>query len=63
MANDPSPPPRGLSLYANLLDPSSKSGATITAAPVSYKQDTEDETAKKQNSLAGTYMSRKDLSV
>ena len=58
MANDPSPPPRGgLSLYANLLDPS-KSGATISAAPVSYKQETsqEDEAAKKQQaSLAGTY--------
>jgi len=66
MANDPSPPPRGgLSLYANLLDPAHKSGATISAAPVSYKQEIsqDDEAAKKQQALAGTYMSRKDLYI
>ncbi len=66
MANDPSPPPRaGLSLYANLLNPSPKPGATISAAPVSYKQESsqDDEAAKKQQALAGTYMSRKDLHI
>lgn len=64
MANDPSPPPRGgLSLYASLLDPSPRPGTTISAAPVSYKQEApqEDEAAKKQQALAGTYLSRKDL--
>ena len=60
MPHDPSPPPRGgLSLYANLLDPSKAGSGTISAAPVSYKQpDSEqDETAKKQQALAGIYSS------
>jgi hypothetical protein len=54
MADDPSLPPRsGLSLYANLLNPS----ATISAAPVIYKHESaEDDASKKQASLAGTYM-------
>ena len=42
MASNPPPKPKaGLSLYANLLDSpgqSSSSGATITAAPVTFKQ-------------------------
>ena len=52
----------GLSLYANLLDPSSKSSTpgTISSAPVTYTRPTEgspeqDDAAKKQQqSLAGT---------
>ena len=61
MANDRTPPPRGLSLYANLLDSSAASSAANVAA---NKQDIqEDEAAKKQQaSLAGT-LRRKDLSV
>ena len=41
MASNPPPKPKaGLSLYANLLDPSgqSSSSATITGAPVTFKQ-------------------------
>ncbi len=56
MASNPSKPPSGaLSLYANLLDPTSSSApGTISSAPVIYKQPTggspspEDEAAKKQ---------------
>ncbi|TDZ15845.1 DNA-damage-repair/toleration protein [Colletotrichum orbiculare MAFF 240422] len=42
MAAPPPPPPPargGLSLYANLLDPSADSSATISSAPVRYNQD------------------------
>jgi len=61
MANNtplPPPPPRaGLSLYANLLDPSNNAPGTISSAPVSYTQSAapalEDEATKKQQALAG----------
>ncbi|KAG7112883.1 DNA-damage-repair/toleration protein like [Verticillium longisporum] len=41
MAAPPPPPPArgGLSLYANLLDPTSDPSATISSAPVRYNQD------------------------
>ncbi|KAL6829224.1 hypothetical protein J3E69DRAFT_330694 [Trichoderma sp. SZMC 28015] len=45
------PPPRGLSLYDNLLDPNDPSpSATISSAPVTYKQGapTADEQAAKK---------------
>ncbi|CAG8891116.1 unnamed protein product [Penicillium egyptiacum] len=51
MASDP-PPKRGMSLYANLLDPSTDAPGTISRAPVVFKQpETEpqpDDAAKKQ---------------
>jgi hypothetical protein len=61
MASDSSPPKRGgLSLYANLLDPSSNtSPGTISRAPVVFKQasegdsQTDDSAAKKQQLSAG----------
>ena len=48
MASNPPPKPKaGLSLYANLLDPSgaSSSAATITAAPVTFKQPSSSDAA------------------
>ena len=59
MANDHIPhPKKGLSLYANLLDPTAKSASTISSAPVTYARPlegfAEDEAAKKQQDLAGT---------
>lgn len=45
----PPPPPRGLSLYENLLDPNDPSSATISSAPVLYNQtdDANSESVKK----------------
>ena len=59
MAPDSTPAKSGLSLYAHLLGPSSSTPGTISGAPVTYKQPSEassehDETAKKQQALAGT---------
>jgi len=57
MANGaPAPSRSGLSLYANLLDPSKSAPGTISGAPVTYKkpaEPSEDETAKRQKDLAG----------
>ena len=63
----PSKPMRaGLSLYANLLDPSSNTSAapgTISRAPVVFKQPLDDESqqdeasAQKQQISAGRYQS------
>ena len=59
-SNGPPKPQRaGLSLYANLLDPSSNgSGATISKAPVLFNktggdQSQPDETSQKQQLSAG----------
>lgn len=43
------PAPRGLSLYANLLDPDSSAPGTISKGPVVFKQNEapEDTAAKK----------------
>jgi hypothetical protein len=60
--NTPAPARSGLSLYANLLDPSSSSasGATISRAPVAFQQESpapgEDASAKKQQINAGRYL-------
>jgi splicing factor 45 len=59
MASDP-PPKRGMSLYANLLDPSTDAPGTISRAPVVFKQpETEsqpdDAAAKKQQLNPGIY--------
>jgi hypothetical protein len=52
----PSAPRTGaLSLYANLLDPSPSSDATISRGPVVFKQD-EVEASKKQQISAGSYL-------
>lgn len=52
MASDPTPPKGGMSLYANLLNPSTDTPGSISRAPVVFKQpETEpppDDTAKKQ---------------
>ena len=61
----PKPIKAGLSLYANLLDPSSTASAasgTISRAPVVFKQppgvDSQDEaSAQKQQLSAGRYLS------
>lgn len=60
MANENStstPSRSGLSLYANLLDPSNNAPGTISSAPVTYNRpaegSVEDENAKKQQALAG----------
>ncbi|CAG8175676.1 unnamed protein product [Penicillium nalgiovense] len=52
MASDP-PPKRGMSLYANLLDPSTDAPGTISRAPVVFKQpeiepQPDDAASKKQ---------------
>ena len=52
--------PKGLSLYANLLDANETAPGTISSAPVLYKQpsngDAADEgPASKQNINAGRY--------
>ncbi|KAK4945968.1 hypothetical protein LTR66_014334, partial [Elasticomyces elasticus] len=60
MANKSPAPRAGLSLYANLLDPSRSTGAgsTISSAPVTYTRPTEssleDDNAKKQATLAAS---------
>jgi len=54
--NGPAPSRSGLSLYANLLDPSKNAPGTISSAPVTYNkaaEASEDEAAKKQKELAG----------
>lgn len=57
MSNEKPPTRTGLSLYANLLDPSKNAPGTISSAPVSYNKPSEsspeDEAAKKQQPLAG----------
>ena len=63
MASEPPPKPKaGLSLYADLLDPSSKdasSSGTISRAPVVFKHpadedaEKEDDSAQKQKINAG----------
>lgn len=62
MASDPTPPRRGMSLYANLLNPSTDTPGTISRAPVVFKQpETEpqpdDAAAKKQQLNPGIYHS------
>ena len=60
-ANPPPKPKAGLSLYANLLDPSSNDASapgTISRAPVVFKQPEaeaaqEDDAAQKQKINAG----------
>lgn len=38
MASDPTPPKGGISLYANLLNPSSDTSGIISRAPVVFKR-------------------------
>lgn len=57
MSNDKPPVRTGLSLYANLLDPTKSAPGTISSAPVTYNKTSdasaEDEATKKQQALAG----------
>lgn len=65
MAGNNTPPAQtpaksGLSLYANLLDPSSSAPGTISRAPVVFKAPSQDdapsdEAAKKQQINAGIF--------
>lgn len=62
MTPDQTPDKPGLSLYANLLDPSADSApGTISRAPVVFKQSSEDNAqsddfaAKKQQLNAGSF--------
>jgi splicing factor 45 len=60
MAGDSTPLKGKFSLYADLLDPPSSSPGTISSAPVAYKKPgdasslDQDESAKKEQALAGT---------
>ena len=56
--NDQQTPSKGgLSLYANLLNPSATAPGSIVSAPVTYTQPSdvaqEDDSAKKQQAFAG----------
>ena len=57
MSSDPTPPKRsGLSLYANLLDPSSSTPGSVSRAPVVFKQpeaQQDGEAAAKKQVNAG----------
>jgi splicing factor 45 len=58
MSGPPQPPPSGMSLYANLLDTTSDSsaGASISRAPVLFKQsDDKDDASKKPLDPGATY--------
>jgi splicing factor 45 len=60
MASD-STPKGGMSLYANLLDPSKDKPGTISRAPVVFKQSSEteaqpDDAAGKKQLNAGSYI-------
>lgn len=66
----PAKPKTGLSLYANLLDPSSKTESeppgTISRAPVVFKQaagndEASESAAQKQQISAGSYQSPCDI--
>lgn len=46
MSGPPQPPRGGLSLYADLLEPSTESPATISSAPVLYNETAEQQPAK-----------------
>lgn len=46
MSGPPQPPKGGLSLYADLLEPSTDSPATISSAPVLYNEPAEQQPAK-----------------
>lgn len=51
--NNPPPPRSGLSLYANLLDPTASTAASITKGPVVFKNaaETAEEASAKKNQI------------
>jgi splicing factor 45 len=73
MASEPTPPKGGMSLYANLLNPSTDTPGIISRAPVVFKQsETEHQSddatavavaaAKKQQLNPGIYLTPYTLS-
>jgi hypothetical protein len=56
----PGPPPRGLSLYANLLDPAAATPGSVSRGPVVFKtgatETPDDASAKKHQIDAGRFL-------
>lgn len=53
----PPPPPKGggMSLYANLLNPTADASATVSGAPVVYDNGEKDDAAPvKKDAISGT---------
>jgi splicing factor 45 len=60
MSNNSTPAPRGLSLYANLLDPDSSAPGTISKGPVVFNKagaEAAEEASVKKPIDSGTYSS------